>query len=433
MAKCTRCGRNAGFMMSLCDPCNREAQAESIQRASEESAGPKKPAATPPAAEAQPAAPSPSQAAEAEAATMGTRFRVITASGTEVGFADVADLVAAFHKGEFETTTLLFDERVHRWQPASEHDAIVAASAARPGTPGVVLLAGAVPLAPTPEPTAEEPRNAGLDAEAERGNAARVEPPAPQPEEQLYALCVGRNWDGYYRTRFHAFVANGRRFAATWNWAAALAPGWFLFRKLWIEFFLFIGLGWLLSAAVAASGLTGSDEDVLALVVGGGMLLLQGASGNFLLFRRAQHVIADVVLVHSSPEACAAEVARRGGVAEWVPWVFGVLAALAASTLATIAIPKFGATKGKAYVAAMKSDLRNLITAEEGYFADSTTYTRDLGTAYTTSAGVTVTINGWSGIGWSASARHSATRQTCQIYVGTPVIAGLKEGEPKCQ
>src|SRR2546429_3499938 len=43
--------------------------------------------------------------------------------------------------------------------------------------------------------------------------------------------------------------------------------------------------------------------------------------------------------------------------------------------LAAIAIPKFSNTKEKAYVAAMKSDLRNLATAEEAFFYDSAKYT----------------------------------------------------------
>ncbi len=38
--------------------------------------------------------------------------------------------------------------------------------------------------------------------------------------------------------------------------------------------------------------------------------------------------------------------------------------------LAAIAIPKFASTKDKAYVAAMKSDLRNLATYEEQYAAE---------------------------------------------------------------
>src|SRR5439155_21371124 len=42
--------------------------------------------------------------------------------------------------------------------------------------------------------------------------------------------------------------------------------------------------------------------------------------------------------------------------------------------LGAIAIPKFDNTKAKAYIASMKSDLRNLVTAEEAYFADSVKY-----------------------------------------------------------
>src|SRR3977135_2971617 len=67
--------------------------------------------------------------------------------------------------------------------------------------------------------------------------------------------------------------------------------------------------------------------------------------------------------------------------------------------LAAIAIPKFANTKEKRYLASMKSDLRNLITAEEAYFADSVKYTSNLGTAYATTSGVVgpsivVTANG---------------------------------------
>ena len=42
--------------------------------------------------------------------------------------------------------------------------------------------------------------------------------------------------------------------------------------------------------------------------------------------------------------------------------------------LAAIAIPKFANTKSKAYIAAMKSDLRNLVTAEEAYFSEGALY-----------------------------------------------------------
>ena len=103
--------------------------------------------------------------------------------------------------------------------------------------------------------------------------------------------------------------------------------------------------------------------------------------------------------------------------------------------LAAIAIPKFANTKEKAYVAAMKSDLRNLVTAEESYFADNVTYTTSTTNMnFGPSTGVTVTVGAATGTGWSATAKHNATSKTCGIFVGsaTAPISGANEGEPKC-
>ena len=103
--------------------------------------------------------------------------------------------------------------------------------------------------------------------------------------------------------------------------------------------------------------------------------------------------------------------------------------------LAAIAIPKFANTKEKAYVAAMKSDLRNLVTAEESYFADQVSYTTSTtAVSFSPSTGVTLTIGAATGTGWSATAKHNGTAKTCGIFVGsaTAPISGANEGEPKC-
>jgi type II secretion system protein G len=42
--------------------------------------------------------------------------------------------------------------------------------------------------------------------------------------------------------------------------------------------------------------------------------------------------------------------------------------------LAAIAIPKFAATKDKAKLASVKTDVRNFMTAQEAYFSDYATY-----------------------------------------------------------
>ena len=102
--------------------------------------------------------------------------------------------------------------------------------------------------------------------------------------------------------------------------------------------------------------------------------------------------------------------------------------------LAAIAIPKFANTKGKAYIASMKSDLRNLVTAEEAYFADSVKYTTNLGTMFSTTTGVVGPTIALTADGWTAQVSHNVTTKTCVIYVGsTPLAPATKEGAPQCQ
>ena len=98
--------------------------------------------------------------------------------------------------------------------------------------------------------------------------------------------------------------------------------------------------------------------------------------------------------------------------------------------LAAIAIPKFANTKEKAYLTAMKSDLRNLVTAEEAYFAEWATYTGTLSSnSYRNSTGVVLgTVTPTTG-GFSASVTYpGGTTKSCQITVGS----GTKDGEPVC-
>ncbi len=108
--------------------------------------------------------------------------------------------------------------------------------------------------------------------------------------------------------------------------------------------------------------------------------------------------------------------------------------------LAAIAIPKFANTKEKAYIAAEKSDLRNLVTAEEAYFADHTTYTMTIGgtagVQFNSSAGVIVAIGAAGGSGWNATSTHNGTTVTCMIWAGdstTYKLGTASEGAPLCQ
>ena len=92
--------------------------------------------------------------------------------------------------------------------------------------------------------------------------------------------------------------------------------------------------------------------------------------------------------------------------------------------LAAIAIPKFANTKEKAVVASMKSDLRNLASAEESYWVENRTYYNgvlpDPAMQFQISPGVTVTIVNGDDAGWSARATGvPLTNVQCVIFYGT--------------
>jgi type IV pilus assembly protein PilA len=94
--------------------------------------------------------------------------------------------------------------------------------------------------------------------------------------------------------------------------------------------------------------------------------------------------------------------------------------------LAAIAIPKFSATREKAYVSAMKSDLKNLATQEEIYYSDNLTYSNSLANlGFSQSDGVTVAIPTATGTGWNATAAHSGTVISCDIFYGTAASPGI--------
>ena len=99
--------------------------------------------------------------------------------------------------------------------------------------------------------------------------------------------------------------------------------------------------------------------------------------------------------------------------------------------LAAIAIPKFAATKDKAKLASVKTDLRNLMTAQEAYFSDYATYGTfaqlQAASNYSLSSGNTAAV-GAAASGFTADDHqqhhHSAIDQ-CQVQVGAGATSTL--------
>jgi len=108
--------------------------------------------------------------------------------------------------------------------------------------------------------------------------------------------------------------------------------------------------------------------------------------------------------------------------------------------LAAIAIPRYQKAKDKAYFTVMRTDLRNLITAQESYQQLAGTYYAGPipvpGTDLTTSAGVTITLSDVTATGWAATATHaSAAGRVCAVYSGTAAAPApaTAPGQIACQ
>ena len=89
--------------------------------------------------------------------------------------------------------------------------------------------------------------------------------------------------------------------------------------------------------------------------------------------------------------------------------------------LAAIAIPKFAATKDKAKLASVKTDLRNMMTAQEAYFSDYATYGSTLtSTLFQASSGNTFVVSGTAASysGTVTNASISVAPNKCTVTVG---------------
>lgn len=110
---------------------------------------------------------------------------------------------------------------------------------------------------------------------------------------------------------------------------------------------------------------------------------------------------------------------------------------------------KFANSKEVAYVSAMKSDLRNLATAQEQYYGEFHTYATASAAGvrsangsiiWSPSSGVTVLPAGTTGKsnGWNAQLVRAGTNKSCSIFLGYGGVGafageGQVEGEPTCR
>jgi type IV pilus assembly protein PilA len=101
--------------------------------------------------------------------------------------------------------------------------------------------------------------------------------------------------------------------------------------------------------------------------------------------------------------------------------------------LASIALPKFGTTKDRVFLTSVKTDLRNLASAEEAYFAENRVYTSSV-SGFVPSPNISIIISNADANGWSATGTNASmsTTVTCTIRVGATANSTYLDGLVKC-
>jgi prepilin-type N-terminal cleavage/methylation domain-containing protein len=92
--------------------------------------------------------------------------------------------------------------------------------------------------------------------------------------------------------------------------------------------------------------------------------------------------------------------------------------------LAAIAIPQFSTTKEKAFDASARSDLRNLISAQETYFAGEGEYAEDLTTLeaetrFNPTTGVGMSMDRPDAVTYRADASHEQSTACYRVEMGS--------------
>ena len=203
------------------------------------------------------------------------------------------------------------------------------------------------PMPPMPgdPPPDSKGHDSAAPEEAQGGTLpawARRRTPTRELSDDKLAVFIGPRWESSYRRKLTPFL-DDPAFVPTWNWAAALfGTLWFVYRKLYLAFALF-----LLAQILAFPLLTGSNVQLtgtsaldpenrwllgMTFAVNISVMLAAGGTANWFLFRRARAAIR-LVTLQGVPEPESVRLLARIGGVNWG----GVLFMLAIFLMSTLA------------------------------------------------------------------------------------------------
>lgn len=106
--------------------------------------------------------------------------------------------------------------------------------------------------------------------------------------------------------------------------------------------------------------------------------------------------------------------------------------------LAMIVMVKVGDVRARAYLTALRSDLRNFAVAQESYYYDFDVYTADTTQltvrGFQTSTGASIMVNEATVAGWAATASHDGTVELCYMFIpgASPLGSASDPGVISC-
>jgi hypothetical protein len=184
-----------------------------------------------------------------------------------------------------------------------------------------------------------------------------------------YISIIAKN-AGYYVSTFKKFESDRfDKINATWNWPAFFFGfWWFIYRKLYLwALFNFVAnlIMWCIEIIchIRIGG-------VLSVVFGFLIMIIWGASANYIYYKHIKKKIAEIDNLHLSKTPRQAELTRTGGVnriAVVLPLIVATLAVI--GIIAAMAIPQFLIYKMRSNCEIARQDAKSAFTVAQVFFA----------------------------------------------------------------
>ncbi len=189
------------------------------------------------------------------------------------------------------------------------------------------------------------------------GVAVRSEPRMDTPragaqsidfDEEALRAAIGPKNTEYYLPRFEAAATQGTQ--ARWHWPALFVTGyWLLYRKMWLNAFLYIlvlpfagaFLLGIVAALVGGSNVSNKAMDYLPLAYFVLVLLLSPLFANQLYYRHVRHLIATAQATSTDRQRQLSYLDAKGGTSALVLILVAILGIAMIGILAAVALPAY--------------------------------------------------------------------------------------------